>query len=257
MSRVFITGSADGLGKMAAQLLIADGHRVVLHARDAARAADAMRGAPGAEQALTGDLASMEETKALASQVNALGDFDAIIHNAAIGYQERGRGATPEGLPRVFAINTLAPYVLTALVRKPRRLIYLGSGMHCQGDATLRDLEWKSRAWNGSQAYSDSKLQDVILAFAVARLWPAVLSNAVDPGWVPTKMGGRGAPDDFAQGAETQAWLAVSDDPAARVSGEYFYHKRPRKVHPAAQDVDVQNTLLAECARLSGVKLPA
>ena len=257
MSRVFITGSADGLGRMAAQLLVAQGHRVVLHARHAARARDAMRAVPGAEQAVTGDLASLEETKALAAQVNALGEFDAIIHNAAIGYQERARGNTAEGLPRVLAINTLAPYVLTALIHKPERLVYLGSSMHRQGDATLRDLEWSTRPWDGSQAYSDSKLHDVILAFAVARLWPTVFSNAVDPGWVPTKMGGRGAPDDLAQGCETQVWLAVSDDRAARVSGEYFYHERPRKVHPAARDVEVQNTLLAQCARLSGVMLSA
>jgi NAD(P)-dependent dehydrogenase (short-subunit alcohol dehydrogenase family) len=257
VSRVFITGSADGLGRMAAQLLVAQGHRVVLHARNAPRARDAMRGVPGAERAVTGDLASLEETKALATEVNALGVFDAIIHNAAIGYQERARGSTPEGLPRVLAINTVAPYVLTALVHKPQRLVYLGSGMHRQGDATLRDLEWATRPWNGSQAYSDSKLHDVILAFAIARLWPMVLSNAVDPGWVPTKMGGRGAPDDLAQGAETQAWLAVSDEPAARVTGEYFFHERPRKAHPAARDVGVQNTLLARCAELSGVKLPA
>jgi len=257
VSRVFITGSADGLGRMAAQLLVAQGHRVVLHARNAARARDAMRGVRGAERAVTGDLASLEETKALAAEVNALGVFDAIIHNAAIGYQERARGSTPEGLPRVLAINTLAPYVLTALVHKPQRLVYLGSGMHRQGDATLRDLEWATRPWNGSQAYSDSKLHDVILAFAIARLWPMVLSNAVDPGWVPTKMGGRGAPDDLAQGAETQAWLAVSDEPAARVTGEYFFHERPRKAHPAARDVGVQSTLLARCADLSGVTLPA
>ena len=257
MSRVFITGSADGLGQMAAKLLVAQGHRVVLHARHAARAREAMRALPGAENALTGDLSSIDETKALAEQVNALGEFDAVVHNAGIGYQERTRGKTADGLPGVFAINTLAPYILTSLILKPKRLVYLGSGMHRSGDPTLRDLEWKTRSWDGSQAYSDSKLHDVMLAFAIARLWPVVLSNAVDPGWVPTKMGGRGAPDDLSKGAETQAWLAVSDDPAARVTGEYFYHKRPRAVHPAARDRGVQTTLLEACARISGVEMPA
>jgi NAD(P)-dependent dehydrogenase (short-subunit alcohol dehydrogenase family) len=257
MSRVFITGSADGLGQMAAKLLVAGGHRVVLHARHAARAREAMRAVPGAEKSLTGDLSSIEETKALAEHVNALGEFDAVIHNAGIGYQERTRGHAVDGLPGVFAINTLAPYILTALILKPKRLVYLGSGMHRSGDPTLRDLEWKTRRWDGSQAYSDSKLHDVILAFAVARLWPTVLSNAVDPGWVPTKMGGRGAPDDLSKGAETQAWLAVSDDPAARVTGEYFYHERSRAVHPAARDPQIQGALLETCARISGVALPA
>jgi NAD(P)-dependent dehydrogenase (short-subunit alcohol dehydrogenase family) len=257
MSRVFITGSADGLGQMAAKLLVAEGHRVVLHARHAARARDAMRAVPGAEQALTGDLSSIGETKTLADQANASGSFDTIIHNAGIGYQERTRGNTVDGLPPVFAINTLAPYILTALILKPKRLVYLGSSMHRSGDPTLRDLAWRTREWDGSQAYSDSKLHDVIFAFAIARLWPAVLSNAVDPGWVPTRMGGRGAPDDLSQGVETQAWLAVSDEPAARVTGEYFYHKRPRVTHPAARDPEVQDALLEACARSSGVALPA
>jgi NAD(P)-dependent dehydrogenase (short-subunit alcohol dehydrogenase family) len=257
MSRVLITGSADGLGQMAARLLVDAGHRVVLHARNTPRAREAMLAVPGAEEAVTGDLSSIAETKALAEQVNALGAFDAIIHNAGIGYRERERGATVDGLPRVLAINTLAPYILTALVHRPQRLVYLSSGMHRSGEPTLRDLEWKARAWDGSQAYADSKLHDVILAFAVARLWTTVLSNAVEPGWVATKMGGPSAPDDLAKGPETQAWLAVSDDPAARVTGQYFYHKRPREPHPAARDVQVQNTLLEACARISGVKLSA
>jgi NAD(P)-dependent dehydrogenase (short-subunit alcohol dehydrogenase family) len=257
MSRVFITGSADGLGQLAARLLVSQGHRVVLHARHAARAREAMSAVPGAEEPAIGDLSSMDETRALADQVNALGAFDAVIHNAGVGYRERSRAATVDGLPRVFAINTIAPYILTALIHKPRRLVYLGSGMHRSGDPTLRDLEWNARSWDGSQAYSDSKLHDVILAFAVARHWPTVLSNAVDPGWVPTRMGGRSAPDDLSKGAETQAWLAVSDDPAARVTGQYFYHKRPREVHPAARDPRVQGALLAACARVSGVTLPA
>ena len=256
MARVFITGSADGLGQMAAQLLVEDGHQVVLHARNDARARDAMRAVPGAERALTGDLSSLAETKALAEQANAFGVFNAIIHNAAVGYRERARIATVDGLPHVFAINTLAPYVLTALIKHPKRLIYLGSGMHRSGDATLRDIEWKHRAWDGSQAYADSKLQDVILAFAVARRWPDVLSNAVDPGWVPTKMGGRNAPNDLATGPETQVWLAVSNDAAARVTGEYFHHGQSYNVLPATRDIKLQDRLVSECARLSGVPFP-
>jgi NAD(P)-dependent dehydrogenase (short-subunit alcohol dehydrogenase family) len=242
---------------MAARILVEGRHQVVLHARSAARGREAMIGVPGAEDVVVGDLSSIDETKSVAAQVNALGAFDAIIHNAAVGYRERARIATVDGLPHVFAINSLASYILTALIHKPTRLVYLGSGMHRSGDATLRDLEWKRRGWDGSQAYADSKLHDVILAFAIARRWPDVLSNAVDPGWVPTKMGGRSAPDDLAEGPETQAWLAVSDDPAARATGEYFYHKGPREVLPAARDLKVQDRLLSEFARVSGAQLPA
>ena len=257
MARVFITGSADGLGQMAARLLVAEGHHVVLHARHAARAREALAAVRGAETAVSGDLTKLAEMRSVAEQVNALGPFDAVIHNAGIGYRERRRIATTDGLPHLLAVNTLAPYVLTALIEKPRRLVYLSSGMHQGGDASLYDLEWNARPWNGSQAYSDSKLHDVILAFAVARLWPTVRSNALEPGWVPTKMGGAGAPDDLEAAPKTQVWLATSADPAASVSGEYFYHQRLRRPLPATRDSEVQDRLLGECARLTSVPFPA
>ena len=257
MARVFITGSSDGLGKMAAQLLIDQGHRVVLHARNEARSKDARAAVPKAESVVVGDLSSMRETRGVADQVNALGAFDAIIHNAAVGYREGRRIQTEDGLPHVFAINTLAPYILTALIHKPKRLLYLSSGLHQQGDASLKDLLWEHRAWQGMQAYSDTKLHDVLLAFAVARLWPDVLSNALEPGWVATKMGGPSATDDLDQGHRTQVWLAASDDPDAKVSGDFFYHMRRRTPKAETRDVVVQNKLLEECRRLSGVELEA
>jgi NAD(P)-dependent dehydrogenase (short-subunit alcohol dehydrogenase family) len=179
-----------------------------------------------------------------------------VIHNAGVGYRERRRVATVDGLPQVFAVNTLAPYILTALIRKPKRLVYLSSGMHRSGDASLRDLTWTERPWNGSSAYADSKLHDLILAFAVARKWPDVLSNALEPGWVPTKMGGPSAPDDLDAGAETQVWLATSNDSKAMVSGQYFYHEKRRAAEPAASDQKLQERLIAECVRISGVPFP-
>ena len=256
MSRVFITGSADGLGQMAARLLVEMGHQVVLHARSAARAEEALRAVPQAQTALVGDLSSIAATKALAEQVNRLGRFDAVIHNAALGYREPRRVATIDGLPQVFAVNTLAPYVLTALIDKPKRLVYLSSGLHRSGDASLDDLAWERRPWQGAAAYSDSKLHDALLAFAIARRWPQVLSNALEPGWVATRMGGAGAPDDLQAAPKTQVWLAVSDEPAATVSGGYFYHMKPRDTHPVLCDVAVQERLIEACEGFSGVRLP-
>ena len=256
MARVFITGSADGLGKMAAQLLIEQGHTVVLHARNDARSNEALKSVPGAESVVIGDLSSIRQTRSLADHVNTLGVFDAVIHNAGVGYQEPQRIATEDGLPRVFAVNTLAPYILTALIQRPKRLVYLSSMLHQQGDPSLKDLAWEQRPWQGQQAYSDTKLHDVLLAFAIARLWPDVLSNAVEPGWVATKMGGTAASDDLDQGHRTQVWLAVSDDAAAKVTGEYFYHMRRRSPKPATRGVELQDTLLDACRKISGIELP-
>src|SRR5262249_8288401 len=203
MARIFISGSTDGLGRAAAQALLDDGHEVVLHARNRARAASVDDLAVRAAGVAVGDLASAEETGRVADQVNAIGRMDAVIHNAGI-YIDARRVATPEGHARVLAVNVLAPYVLTATIGRPSRLIYISSGMHRSGDASLRDIDWAARCWSGVQAYCDSKLFIATLAFAVARRWPGVRSNAVDPGWVPTRMGGPGAPDDLELGHLTQ-----------------------------------------------------
>ena len=158
MARVFITGSSDGLGRMAAELLIEQGHSVVLHARNEKRGKAAMAAVPQAETVVIGDLSSIAETRGVAEQVNKLGVFDAVIHNAGVGYREPRRIPTADGLPHVFAVNTLAPYILTALIQRPKRLVYLSSGLHQSGDPSLRDLAWKDRPWQGQRAYSDTKV---------------------------------------------------------------------------------------------------
>ena len=255
MARVFVTGSADGLGLMAAQLLVQQGQAVTVHARNERRADDVRAALPGARAVAIGDLSSIAEMRAVADQVNSVGRHDAVIHNAAVGFRESRRIATGDGLAHVFAINVLAPYVLTALIERPDRLVYLSSGMHRGGRSDLSDAQWERRRWNGSQAYADSKLFDTILAFAVARVWPDVLANSVDPGWVPTKMGGAAAPDDMDAAPVTQVWLAVSDDPAATVTGQHFYHRRPQRTHPDVHSVERQDALLGYCAELSGIRL--
>ena len=256
MARIFITGSADGLGQLAARQLVQQGHQVVLHARSPERAQEAQAAVPQAEAAVYGDLSTLAGMRQVAEQVNELGRFEAVIHNAGV-YQVPQLARTADGLPLLLAVNSLAPYILTCLLTQPARLVYLSSGMHRQGDASLRDLTWQERPWNTTQAYCDSKLHDLLLARAVARHWPRVLANAVDPGWVPTKMGGAGAPDNLTKGAETQVWLAAGTDPTSRITGQYLHHQRPSATHPQAADVAVQEQLLAAFARLTSVSFPA
>jgi NAD(P)-dependent dehydrogenase (short-subunit alcohol dehydrogenase family) len=256
VSRIFISGSSTGLGLMAGELLSSQGHTIVLHARNAARAEDARRSLPKVEAVVIGDVATIAGARDVAVQVNALGRFDAVIHNAAVGYRE-GHRLTSDGLPHVFAINTLSAYILTAIIERPKRLVYLSSGMHHHADANLDDILWKKRRWEGSTAYAESKLHDAMLAFAIARRWTDALSNALEPGWVPTNMGGPGAPDDIDQAHLTQAWLAASDDPKAQVTAKYFYHLKRMEPNSQAQDPALQDRLIAQCAEISGVALPA
>ena len=99
MARIFITGSADGLGRLTATALVDQGHEVVLHARNEKRGQEALDKVPGAETVLTADLGDIVETKQLAAKVNALGNFDAVIHNAGV-YQTSAE--------EIFTVNMLA-----------------------------------------------------------------------------------------------------------------------------------------------------
>ena len=243
MARIFITGSADGLGELSAKSLMTQGHKVVLHARNAERGREAIKRNPDAECVLTADLSSIEETKMLAGEVNKFGAFDAVIHNAGV-YRASGKD--------IFTVNTLAPYILTSLIKKPKRLIYLTSGLHLHGhlkpDAFKTDISHLT--------YSDSKLHVMMLCLAAARKWRDVFSNAVNPGWVPTKMGGRGAPDNLQKGYETQVWLAISNEEKVKVSGRYFFHQNEKYHNPEADDILLQERFLSLCREVTGISFP-
>lgn len=255
MARIFVTGSADGLGRAAARWLIDNGHQVVLHARSSERARALDDLAPHSAGIVIGDLRSAAETRSIAEQVNAIGRMDAVIHNAGI-YSERSRNPTPEGHAGLLAVNTLAPYLLTALIERPGRLIYLSSALHRGGEGSLRDLDWTERTWDTGRAYAETKLHLAALAFALARRWPEVLSNAVDPGWVRTRMGGPGAPVDLDTGQRTQTWLAVGNEPAAMVSGHYWRDLRQERPAGEVTDIAFQDRLVAQLRELTGVALP-
>lgn len=241
-SRVFVTGSADGLGKGAAEELLAQGHQVVVHVRSPARMPAVEDLVKRGAIATTGDLSDLAQVRDLARQVNAIGRMDAVIHNAGVNSGSQ-----------ILVVNTIAPYLLTALIERPRRLVYLSSQMHRSGRPELAGMDFTGKTSTGS--YSDSKLFVTALAAAVARRWPDVLSNSVNPGWVPTRMGGAGAPDDLRLGHVTQAWLAVSDDAEAKTSGGYWFHQQRQQPHPAVNDVAFQDKLLAALAAATGTKL--
>ena len=255
MASIFVTGSSDGIGLETARQLVSAGHRVVLHGRNQRRADDARKSVPGAAGCAVGDLSDVAGIQDAIESANDLGPYDAVIHNAGVYVLPRRQpGAT--GTERVFTINVLAPYLLTARMPLPSRLVYLSSGLASGGRVNLADLQWEDRKWNGMQAYCDSKLYVIMLAFAVARRYPHVRGNAVDPGWVATRMGGPGAPLSVPEGADTPVWLAASDDRGALVSGRLFRQRAEVKAGPAARDAGLQDALLGACARLSGVSLP-
>ncbi len=247
MARVFVTGSADGLGLAVGQRLIDAGHEVVLHARNEQRAAATREAAPGAADVLVGEVSEEAQVRALAEAANASGRFDAVVHNVAVGGSAE-RERTGDGHSLLFAVNVVAPYLLTALMRKPGRLVYLSSGAHYGSKPDLSDTD--------STRYGGSKLLDSALAAGVARRWPDVRSNSVDPGWIRTRMGGSSAPGDLDQGSATQIWLATSDDPDATVTGRYFKDSAEQTPDPQVVDTGFQDELLTFLARETGVDLP-
>jgi len=233
MALVMVTGAASGLGYNTAHALADDGHDVVVHVRNESRLRDPDRW----KGVVIGDLAQVDDIHDVARQAAGFGRFDAVVHNAGV-----------LGSPDVITVNIVAPYLLTALMDKPGRLIYLSSSMHRGGSTDLRRLS------KGTGSYSDSKLWVSALALALASRWPGTSSHAVDPGWVPTRMGGAGAPDDLTAGHETQVWLAIHGDVTPSTGG-YWHHRQTQTPHPACQDEDFQIQLIEALESQTGVPL--
>jgi NAD(P)-dependent dehydrogenase (short-subunit alcohol dehydrogenase family) len=258
MARILITGSSDGLGSLTARALTKKGHSVVLHARNEQRAQDARAACPSAETCVVGDLSEITQTKKLAEDINRLGAFDAVIHNAGM-YTGPFR-KTKGGWPSIVAVNTLSPYILTCLIKPvPKRHIYVSSGLHNGGDPSCKDLTWQERGEEGfrdSQAYADTKLHDVLLACAFAKRWPHVQCNSLDPGWVPTKMGGSSATGDIGAAVDTYVMLATGEGAAEGVSGKYWYQCKTRSPKTEAGDVALQQRFLKQLEDITGVKVP-
>ncbi|SDC35375.1 Short-chain dehydrogenase [Geodermatophilus telluris] len=246
MATIAITGSTDGIGRAAARQLLGDGHTVVLHARSV------VRGEPVAEELgrlgdvrlVTGDLADLDEVRALADR---LGDVDALVHNAGV-WPSAGAAPSAQGHEIAFAVNALAPHLLTALVheRVRGRLVFLGSGMVGSGRVDPDDLGTPREP---RRAYADSKALDVVLSLGWARRLPALRVGAVDPGWVRTKLASAGAPGDVEDGGARVALAAAGDWP-----GGYTAGRRPARTPRALEDTGLQDRVLAAMDELAGIR---
>lgn len=239
MSKIFITGSSDGIGLQTAKELINLGHKVILHARNEKKAIELKSHLKNANKILVGDLTSIYETKQLANEINSLGNFDTIIHNAGVFKNDKSE---------IFKVNVLAPYILTACVKKPKKIIYIGSNMHPQGIVDLENLSIE----NGVD-YSTSKLLLSIFSLALSKKWKEVLVNTVDPGWVKTKMANYNAPDSLKDGSNTQVWL--STDESFKDTGKYFHHLKEIKYCDIVYDEEIQKNLIEKIEKITNIYL--
>ncbi|MQS75535.1 SDR family NAD(P)-dependent oxidoreductase [Companilactobacillus halodurans] len=239
MAKIFVTGSTTGLGFLIAKDLIAKGNEVILHARNDAKKTKVEKELPKAKAVVVGDLSSISEVKSIADQVNKLGTMDAIIQNAGV-YNNDSK--------MTFDVNVLAPYLLTALINKPKRMVYTSSGMHQGSSLNLDDLE-------NETSYSSSKLQVILLMKQVAKKWPDVAVNSVDPGWVPTRMGGKFANDDLTMGYTTQIELATAEK-YQKTTGHDFHHLRIASYDKRIDDEKIQTEFIEKLVEMTGIKIP-
>jgi NAD(P)-dependent dehydrogenase (short-subunit alcohol dehydrogenase family) len=255
--RILITGSSDGLGLLTAKLLTSRSHTVYLHARNPSRARDALTACPSATHCLIGDLSTISGIKNFAAEANAHGPYDVVMHNAGLYLGPFAR--TEDGIPALVAVNTLAPYILTCLMNKPRRLIFVSSQLHQNGNTSLNDLTWQQRGeaeWgNGGQGYADSKLHNIMFGFAFARYY-GIPTASVDPGWVKTKMGGPSAMDDMDAAVETFALVCTGEGEVGKKDTGHWYQGRERGYREEANDVEIQEKLLKILEEVTGVKVP-
>jgi len=256
MTRTLVTGSAQGIGAEVARALVALGHEVVVHGRDAARARVALEAVPGAAGVVVGGLDTLAGTRAVAADAVAQGPFDVIVHNAAVTPHRDERTVSEDGLEVSIQVNAVAPYLLTCLVPLPSRLVYVGSDASDHGAWNLADFGWTERPWDRWQAYNDSKLYVAMLALEAAARYPGTISTVVHPGWVQTAMGGPGAQIPVAAGADSIVWLASSDEPRAVVTGRFIDTRAERALNPLALDPSLRSELMAKFAEVTGADLP-
>ncbi len=248
MATICVTGSSDGIGLATARVLLERGHRVLVHARTEERGRPVVdrlsaAGPAGDVDLVTGDLARLADVRALADQLRQLGPLDVLVHNAGVWVRGDTPRTTVDGFETTFAVNVLAPHLLTGLLGEvvTGRLLWLGSGMAGSGRPDPTRL---GRSQDAKKAYADSKACDVALAAAWGRRLPHLASAAVDPGWVATKLASAGAPGHVDTSADSLAYCCLEADLAR---SPYWKGRGPIRVPKHVAEPAFQDELAAAC----------
>jgi retinol dehydrogenase-14 len=272
---VLVTGGTGGIGRATALGLAGMGAHLAITGRDRGRAEAAAREihavAGGQVEVFVADLSVQAEVRRLAGEVlQCLSRIDVLVNNAG-GYWDT-RHVTADGLERTFALNHLAPFLLTGLLldrlghSAPARVVTVSSGAHATGRIDFGDLQGE-RSYSGARAYSQSKLANVLFTYELARRQPAtcVTANALHPGVVHTAFGAedpsgvqrllvpflRPFMKTPARGAATSVHLASAAD-LEQVTGRYFASSKPRSSAARSYDEAAAARLWQVSAALTG-----
>ena len=262
-----ITGATDGIGLETAYGLAKSGGRVVLVSRDDKKCELVCRSIKkdtGNEMVsyYVADLSSIEQTKALCERIRSdIEAIDVLVNNVGAVFMKRS--VNSEGIERTFALNHLSYFTMAnELIDNLKmsgapRVINVSSGMHFKGEIDFNNLQLES-GYKGLQAYSNSKLMNVLFSKKLSRLYAGagLVSNALHPGFVATKFGHNHniffrlvmkciqslkaiSPRD---GAQTTLYLST-DEKISSASGDYFYLSRPMDSHDLSYDHATQDRL--------------
>ena len=251
MTKALVTGSSDGIGRQTALELSLAGAEVIVHGRNAARAAEAQRAVPGT-QAWVCDFNSLDDVRLAARRLPA--GIDVLINNA--GVMLPSRQVTADGHERTFQVNHLAPFLLTRLLlpsmSENSRVVNVSSMVHAGAGIAWGDLMGERR-YSGYGAYAQSKLANLLFTRELARRQTKATANALHPGVIGTKLlragfGGMGG-STVEQGADTPVYLALSED-VEGVTGRYFVNRREISRSPQAQDDEAARRLWDVSERL-------